>query len=174
MFFVNWFMSQVNAFSKWLTHIGLQGVVDHYVWIVPTCQSLHFIGLALLMAGIALFDLRTLGIGKGLRLAPLFGKLVPLAMVGFSINVVTGLLLFAGAPYMFGHNLAFGYKMLFIALAGINALLYPITGVQRKVEALGPNDDAPMSAKVICGTSLFLWVGVMFWGRMLPFIGNSF
>ena len=74
MFFVNWFMSQVNAFSKWLTHIGLQGVVDHYVWIVPTCQSLHFIGLALLMAGIALFDLRTLGIGKGLRLAPLFGK----------------------------------------------------------------------------------------------------
>jgi hypothetical protein len=174
MYIVSWFMSQVNAFSHWLTHIGLQAFVDHYAWIVPTCQSLHFVGLALLMSGIALFDLRTLGIGKGLRLAPLFGKLVPLAMIGFGINLVTGLLLFAGAPYMFGHNLAFGYKMLFIALAGVNALLYPITGVQRKVEALGPNDDAPVSAKIICGTSLFLWVGVMFWGRMLPFIGNSF
>jgi hypothetical protein len=174
MSFVSWFMSQVNAFSHWLTHIGLQAFVDHYVWIVPTCQSLHFIGLALLMSGIALFDLRALGIGKGLRLAPLFRKLVPLAVVGFALNLVTGLLLFAGAPYMFGHNLAFGYKMLFIVLAGVNALLYPITGVQRKVEALGANDDAPMSAKIICGTSLFLWVGVMFWGRMLPFIGNSF
>ncbi|MGA2881141.1 MAG: hypothetical protein ABSG13_19505 [Bryobacteraceae bacterium] len=65
-------MSQVNAFSKWLTHISLQGTVDHYVWIVPLCQSLHFIGLALLMAGIGLFDLRRLVVSSGGRdvLAP--------------------------------------------------------------------------------------------------------
>jgi hypothetical protein len=75
---------------------------------------------------------------------------------------------------MFGHNIAFGFKMLFLALAGINALLYSVTGVKRNVEALGPDDDAPVSAKAICAASLFLWVGVMFWGRMLPFIGNAF
>jgi hypothetical protein len=31
-----------------------------------------------------------------------------------------------------------------------------------------------LSAKVFAGTSLFLWVGVIFFGRMLPFLGNSF
>jgi len=44
----------------------------------------------------------------------------------------------------------------------------------RKVERLGPGDDAPLAARLVGGTSLFLWVGVMFWGRMLPFIGNAF
>jgi hypothetical protein len=39
---------------------------------------------------------------------------------------------------------------------------------------MGPGDDAPLSAKVIAGASIFLWVGVMHWGRMLPFIGNAF
>jgi len=48
------------------------------------------------------------------------------------------------------------------------------TGLSRKVAALGPGDDAPALAKVIAGTSLFLWLAVMYMGRMLPYIGNSF
>ena len=167
-------MRAVDAFSLWLRAIGLQSVVDTHSWIVPTCQTIHFVGLALLMAGVGLFDLRTLGMGKGLPIAPLLARLVPLAVVGFLVNIVTGILLYAGDPSMFGHNLAFGFKMLFLALAGANALLFTVSGVQRQVEALGPNDDAPPSAKMICSASLFLWVGVMFWGRMLPFIGNAF
>jgi hypothetical protein len=31
-----------------------------------------------------------------------------------------------------------------------------------------------MSAKIIAAASLFLWVAVMYMGRMLPYIGNSF
>jgi hypothetical protein len=31
-----------------------------------------------------------------------------------------------------------------------------------------------LGAKVVAAVSLFLWIGVMFWGRMLPFIGNAF
>ncbi len=48
------------------------------------------------------------------------------------------------------------------------------TGVFRAAEALGPGEDAPMSAKFIAGSSLALWIGVMYLGRMLPFLGNAF
>jgi hypothetical protein len=75
---------------------------------------------------------------------------------------------------MFGHNPAFGFKMLCIALAGFNVLVFYLTGAARKVEALGPRDDAPLTAKIVGAMSLFLWVAVMFWGRMLPFLGNAF
>jgi hypothetical protein len=163
----------VNMFSAWLTHIGLQRVVDHYAWIVPTCQPVHFFGLSLLMGGVVMLDIRMLGIGKGLPISQL-NRLIPLAVTGFVINIITGLLLFSGDPSMFSHNIAFGFKMLFILLAGINVLLFYVTGTSRTVEALGPGDDAPLSAKLIAAASLFFWVGVMFWGRMLPFIGNSF
>jgi len=33
---------------------------------------------------------------------------------------------------------------------------------------------ASFRSKVLAGAALFLWVGVMFWGSMLPFIGNAF
>lgn len=163
----------VTLFSNWLIRIGLQAWVAHDPWIIPSCQAIHFLGLAMLMAGIGLLDLRMLGVGKGLSVSQL-NRLIPLAVIGFTINLVTGILLFAGDPAMFGHNLAFGLKMLFVGLAGVNVLLFYATGVARAIESLGPEDDAPVMAKVIGATSLFLWVGVMFWGRMLPFIGNAF
>jgi hypothetical protein len=49
-----------------------------------------------------------------------------------------------------------------------------LVGFTAALEALGPGDDAPAGAKVIAAASLFLWVAVMYMGRMLPYIGNSF
>jgi len=163
----------VDLFSAWIKHIGLQDLIDHYVWIIPGSQTVHFFGLALLFGIIGLLDFRLLGFLKGLPIAQLT-RLIPLAMVGFGINVVTGFILFAGAPYMFAHNIAFEWKMAFIAVAGLNALVFLVSGLQRKCEALGPYDDVPMGAKVVALVSVVMWVGVMFWGRMLPFLGNAF
>jgi hypothetical protein len=42
------------------------------------------------------------------------------------------------------------------------------------VDNVGAGHDVPPAAKLVAATSLFLWVGVMYWGRMLPFIGNAF
>jgi len=95
-------------------------------------------------------------------------------MVGFAINVITGFILFAGAPYMFSPNVAFQWKMVFMAVAGLNAFIFLVSGLQRRCEALGPCDDVPGAAKAVAVVSMIMWVGVMFWGRMLPFLGNAF
>ena len=59
---------------------------------------------------------------------------------------------------------AVGYKLGFIGLAGINVLVFRLT-VFHKTMTLGPGDDAPPLAKVIAGVSLFLWIGVIWFGR---------
>jgi hypothetical protein len=56
----------------------------------------------------------------------------------------------------------------FIALAGLNLLAFYVTGTARASDLVGPGQDAPFRAKVIAGTSLFLWVGVMYFGRLIP------
>jgi hypothetical protein len=104
-------------------------------WMWPICETLHFVGLALLLGSVGIFDMRMLGVAKGLALGPL-QRLMPLAIFGFLINLLTGLVFFAGDPYQYIRNGAFAYKLLFIALAGINVIVY--------------------------------------WGRMMPFLGNSF
>ena len=57
---------------------------------------------------------------------------------------------------------------MFIALAGVNLLLFYVTGMSRAVDDLRPGDDAPGLAKVIAGASLFLWLGVIYFGRLIP------
>jgi hypothetical protein len=167
-------MNYITLFSKWLGTTGFSSAVADSRWAVPASQVVHFFGLALLFGMAGMLDLRMLGLGKGIAIGEFSRRMIPWAGLGFLLNVITGFIMFAGAPYMFSRNPAFGWKMLFIAIAGLNVLIFYATGVARKVEALGPGDDAPWSAKAVAGLSLFLWVGVMFWGRMLPFLGNSF
>jgi hypothetical protein len=167
-------MTWITLFANWLGATSLSHAVSASVWIIPASQVVHFLGLALLFGLAGMLDLRMLGLGKGIAIGEFSRRMVPWAGVGFLLNVVTGFILFSGAPFMFAHNVAFGFKMLFIAVAGLNVLVFYVTGIARRVEALGSGDDAPIGAKVIAGLSLFIWVGVMFWGRMLPFIGNAF
>jgi uncharacterized membrane-anchored protein len=100
-------------------------------------------------------------------------RLVRWGVFGFILNLITGALFFVAAPFQYIHNIAFQLKLIFMLLAGVNVLIFYVT-VYRQAEALQPGEDAPAAAKWIAVTSLFLWFGVMFWGRMLPFIGQAF
>jgi hypothetical protein len=46
--------------------------------------------------------------------------------------------------------------------------------VFQRVEHLEPGENAPFAAKIIAATSLFLWLGVMCFGRLLPYLGDAF
>jgi hypothetical protein len=39
---------------------------------------------------------------------------------------------------------------------------------------LGSGDDAPLTAKAVAVSALILVLGVLYCGRMLPFLGNAF
>jgi hypothetical protein len=167
----------VQAFldaTHWLHRTPLGwAAAGGWPWLWAVCESLHFMGMALLIGAVGLLDARLLGLFKGLPIAPL-ERLVPWGVAGFVLNLATGLVFFAGAPDQYTSNLAFWMKMGFVAVAGVNVSLFYFTGLSRRVDRLGAGEDAPMAAKAIAGLSLFLWFGVLYWGRMLPFIGNAF
>jgi len=155
-----------QEFLKSMAGSSLGHTVSTNLVLFPTLETLHFIGLALLVGGIAVLDLRVLGIGKGLSVKP-FHKLLPLVFLGLGINVVSGVLFFLADPVGYGNNTAFQWKMVLIVLAGLNALWFEVA-VAKDVPNWGPDTDAPQLAKVICGLSLFLWAGVIVAGRMMP------
>jgi hypothetical protein len=135
-------------------------------WWWAFLMGMHFIGLSMLMGAIGLLDLRVLGFAKQIPVAPLFG-LAPWGVAGFLINLVSGGLAFIGMPIYYSFDPAFLYKMLLIALAGLNLGMFYVTGAHRRCENIGPGEDAPMLAKVIVGTSLILWLGVIVFGRFI-------
>jgi len=135
-------------------------------WWWAFMMDLHFVGLVLLIGTVGILNLRMLGFAKQIPIAPLH-RLVPWAMVGFGLNLVTGVLAFTGMDQYYTYNWAFWIKMLAIMLLGLNVAAFYLTGAFQSVEGLGPGDDAPPLAKFIAGTSLFLWFAVITLGRYI-------
>jgi len=139
-------------------------LVSKYWWAF--IMDLHFIGLALLIGTVGILNLRVLGFEKRLTGASLH-RLMPWAMAGFGINVLTGTLAFIGMPAYYAFDVAFWLKILAVLLLGLNAAVFYLTDAFRSVERLGPGDDAPPLAKVVAGSSLFLWFAVITLGRYI-------
>lgn len=134
----------------------------------PLCETLHFIGLSLLFGSLLLVDLRAMGFFRAMPLIALH-RLVPLAIAGFAINLVTGVLFVAYDPATYFGNCAFLWKMVLIALAGVNALAFEFA-VFRPLVAGNAAIERGVPIKVLAGLSLLLWSGVLIAGRLIPFV----
>jgi len=156
--------------TAWLKTASIASFVVGRPWVWPASETLHFIGLALLLGIVLVVNLRMLGIGRNLSFAALH-RLLPWGILGFSINSITGMLFFIATPEQYTQNVAFHWKMVLLLLAGVNVLYFTVFD---EPWALQAGDDAPLASKVIAASAIFLWVGVIYCGRMLPFIGNSF
>jgi uncharacterized membrane protein len=141
-------------------------------WWWAFMMDMHFVGLVLLMGTIGLLDLRLLGFAKQVPIGA-FHRLLPWAMVGFGLNLVTGVLAFTGMDQFYTYDWAFWLKMLAIMLVGLNVAAFYLTGAFESVEGLGPGEDAPPLAKFIAGTSLFLWFAVITLGRYIQSFSDT-
>lgn len=141
---------------------------DQVGWLWPFCESLHFLGLSLLIGAAGFFDLRLLGFMKGVSLRSA-KRFVPWAMVGFSINLLTGLVFFISQPQQYETNLSMWLKVVFLLIAGVNAMLFE-TSYSDRLMALEPDAEMPFSARLIGAVSLIAWFAVLYFGRMLPYL----
>ena len=157
----------LESLELWLAGTALSSFVARNLYLWQAMEALHFLGLSLLIGTVGLFDLRLLGFAKNLKPSTLH-QLVPIGVLGFGINLVTGTLFFVGTPDQFMYNTAFRFKMLFMLLSGINVLAFYLIAY-RDVEGVEAGGHAPMTAKVIGGISVILWLGVITYGRLLTF-----
>jgi hypothetical protein len=71
-------------------------------------------------------------------------------------------------PDQYIYNRAFHFKLLFLALAGLNVLVFYLT-IFRRVRALCPGAPEPQAVRMSGGASLIFWVGVIICGRLITF-----
>ena len=156
--------------TGWLPTASVRSFVNDTTWVWPACEALHFIGLGLSFGVVLLLNLRLLGMMKSVAFADLH-RMLPWGILGFAVNFVTGMLFFIGVPAQYTANVSFHWKIVFLMLLGINLLYF--TSLD-EAWTVGPDEDAPSTAKVIAGSTIVLWIGVVYFGRMLPYLGNSY
>ena len=88
-------------------------------------EGVHLLTLMLFFGLIAVVDLRMLGVVfRDAPFSRLSAKLLPLAVAGFAIVMVTGLGLFFANPVDYYHNLFFRLKMVLLLVAFANLALF--------------------------------------------------
>ncbi len=159
-------------FVAWVQATRLSQAIVFSTWIWPLCEIVHFIGLALVIGIAGFFDVRLIGFFKRIPVAAA-RELMPFAIGGFGLNLTTGLVFLIGHPEQYAYNVAWWFKVAFLAVAGLNAFVFE-AAVAPRLATLHDDEDTPLGAKLIGVISLVAWFGVLFFGRMLPFLGNAY
>jgi hypothetical protein len=137
------------------------------LWAYPFILSLHTVGLGILVGISIAVDLRLLGFGGGIPIAPL-ERFFPLMWFGFWINAISGVLLLMADASTKTVNPVFWVKLILIGLA-----VWNVTIIRKKVFRSGQAQGTtlPPNAKLLALTSLFLWIGATTAGRLMAYIG---
>ena len=149
--------------AEWVAATSFADWAASSPFAYPAANTVHVLALVLLLGGIALVDLRILGVFPGLPLRPLERALVPIAASGVLILAGSGSILFAADAEALAHNATFQLKLVLIALAVVNVALF------RLLFGAAAADPPPLAARLLALTSLLLWTSVAIAGRMIAY-----
>lgn len=132
-------------------------------------EGTHVLSLMLFAGTIFLVDLRLLGVGfKKTPISVISDRVLPLTMFGFGLMVVTGLLLFYAKPLLYYHNLWFRLKLIFLAVAMINIVIFHYR-VQKDREQWDTAVKPPAKARLSAMVSILSWILVITFGRFIAY-----
>ena len=158
--------------SAWLMLLqdsALGETVRNAQYLYPVLESIHILGIALLVGPAFTFDLRLLGAGH--RLVPITTAaryLLPVSYVGLAIVATTGIVLLSAQATLIAAAGAAPWKFGLIIAGGINALVFH-KGIYRTVADWDLHVPPPLPAKASALVSAFVWTGVIVAGRFLAY-----
>ncbi|MBC8023056.1 MAG: hypothetical protein H7Y14_08050 [Burkholderiales bacterium] len=139
------------------------------LWLYPAVEIVHIVGFAILVGSVVMFDLRVLGISRGISVRALARHLLPWSLAALVLIVPAGLMMFSAHANDFISNPAFQVKMGLLLAAGINAAIFHY-GPYKTVAHWDTAAAAPGAARVSVALSIVLWVGVIACGRLLAYL----
>jgi len=135
----------------------------------PLVNAAHIVGLALLFGAIVALDLRLVGLWPSVPLEPLARTLLPVAIGGLTIAVLTGALLFSVHAVKYAGIGAFQLKLGLIAAGLLNALLLHRSAAWKS--AIGqPGGALPIRLRAGALLSILLWGAVILCGRLIAYL----
>ena len=164
-------METLTAVSTWLAASGLTTWLASQMWVVPSLQSIHILAIGIILASLAMLDLRLAGfIGREQSMREMTLRFYPWIWGALAVLVTTGFLQIMAEPARELLNWVFWTKMGLI----VTAVLFTAP-VRRLIEDCRFRDLAPRKQRIVrtCGLiSLALWVLVVVCGRWIAYAGD--
>jgi hypothetical protein len=106
-------MAYLVPVVEWVAHSQLATYLRNIAWVWPLCETIHFIGLAMVVGVAAFFDLRLLGFFNRVPISAC-KEFMPWAMVGFALNVTSGIIFLIIFPAQYAYSQTWWFKVFFL------------------------------------------------------------
>lgn len=162
-------MHILYSFCYWIGNTAMGRSVHDSAWEFPVIETIHLFGIVALVGAASVLDLRLVGLAfKDYTVSMLAKRFLPWVWGSFAVMVVTGTLLFSSEATKMYDSDVFRAKMLMIAAAGVNALVFHVLAY-RSVGKWERDPVAPLSARLAGVISLLLWFGIVGAGRWIAY-----
>ena len=159
----------LTGFSKWLAATPLSATIQTTGWIIPTLQTIHILGVAVLFSSAIMVDLRMWGLLQ--RDAPLqevAQRFLPPIWPILLLLLITGSLLIIGEPRRSLLNSTFYLKM------GLLLVAVLLTAILQRSLASTPvfwdrNLVLRIGGQLTATASVLVWCGILFAGRWIAY-----
>lgn len=148
--------------------LPLARMMRESLWAYPIVETIHIVGFVILVGSVVMFDLRVLGLSKGISVRALSRHLLPWSLAALVLIVPTGFLMFTAHASDFLANRTFQLKMGLLMLAGINAIAFR-TGPYQGVLHWDVGSRAPVGARLSVAASIVIWIAIIACGRLLAY-----
>jgi hypothetical protein len=142
-------------------------------WTFSWIETLHVLSIGVMAGTIAIVDLRLLGLlFRRQRVSQLTGQVTPVTWTGFVLMVVSGIFLFIAQPEKNAANPAFQVKLVLLALAGLNLVVFH-RFVFRDVAVWDERPKPPLAVRLSGAASLTLWAAIIVLGRLIAYFPET-
>jgi hypothetical protein len=160
----------VKHFAEWLSttspSLFLQ---EHNTWAIPAIQSIHIVGIALVMGSVLMIDLRILGwAGSDLTLQQTSRRFGPWLTASLWLLLATGVLMVIGEPVRELVTFSFWLKMTLVAIGAIVAAIFRIS-LRRHERQWEETLVHRSSIKGLAVLTFFVWTVVIVLGRFIAY-----
>ena len=157
------------AFCEWLAATRGSVALHESLVMYPIIESTHVLALTMFVGLAVILDLRLLGLAlRRLPVTDIVARLLPWTKAGFTVMVITGVLLFYAIPVRTYQSIFFRAKVVMLILAGLNVWIFN-NDVFRRVAEWNLDVRTPKGARRAALFSLILWGGIIVAGRMIAY-----
>jgi uncharacterized membrane protein YgdD (TMEM256/DUF423 family) len=160
----------VNQFALWLASTPPSVFIqEHNAWAIPAIQSVHIVGIALVMGSVLMIDLRILGLAWTDRtLQQTTSRFGPWLTGSLWLLLATGLLMVVGEPVRELVTFSFWLKMALVSLGAAVAVAFQ-RALRRHEQQWERTLVHQPSIKALAVLTFLVWVGVIFLGRLIAY-----
>lgn len=161
----------IFQWCQWLEATTVGSAIRNSSWLFPAIESVHVLGITVLVGSTGLFDMRLLGTGflRDRRASDVAKQVMPWVWGSFSVMFVTGVLMFSSEATRCYQSWFFRLKLVLLLLAGLNAFIFQFGAYRQIANWDEASAAAPARARAAAWVSLLLWVFVVFAGRGIAY-----